>query len=291
MLVEADDITGLDRLVHQQHEAADEVAGDVADAEAEAEHDGAGEHRERGEVDAGGVDAEQHAEADQQEVGGLADADAGGGREGFHGHHPPLDGAREQRHGEHERRHDDQALEQVPEAEHRLAGQQVDLAEHALQPVEAAQHLEAEREPDEQCHAGLMVREPAAVAEQQAYRIDPEPHRAERGDEPQREHQHDIGHPERLRGLARRADQQHGDDIGRDDRTGLHEPPLPSGRDAAVRGAHPFGGATHQAAADIGDGHRHQDHEHLVESGGRQQLADQFPDRDVVRFHRGVLRR
>ena len=51
----ADDVAGLDRLVHQQHEAADEVAGDGLQAEAQAEADGAGQHVEGGDIDAGGL--------------------------------------------------------------------------------------------------------------------------------------------------------------------------------------------------------------------------------------------
>ena len=48
---EADDVAGLDGLVHQQHEAADEIAGDGLQAEAQADAECAGEHRERAQVE------------------------------------------------------------------------------------------------------------------------------------------------------------------------------------------------------------------------------------------------
>ena len=166
VLVEADDIARLDRFVHQQHEAADEVGGDVADAEAETEDDRAGEHGEGGEIDTGGVDAEQDAEADQKEIGGFADADAGGRRQRVDGHHPPFDGPRQQRHAEHEQRDHHQALDQRPKTEHRLAGQQIHLVERRLQPVKTADQLDADREPDEQGDAALRSVDPARVAEQ-----------------------------------------------------------------------------------------------------------------------------
>ena len=43
---EADDVAGLDRAVHQQHEAVDEVRRDALQAEAETDADGAGQHVE-----------------------------------------------------------------------------------------------------------------------------------------------------------------------------------------------------------------------------------------------------
>src|SRR6266850_2927782 len=75
---EADDVAGLDGLVHQQYEAAHEIARDGLQAEAQAEADGAGQHVERRHVDARGVYAEHDAEADKQEVREFRDADARG---------------------------------------------------------------------------------------------------------------------------------------------------------------------------------------------------------------------
>ena len=43
-----------------QHEAADEIAGYGLQTEAKTQADGAGQHVEGGDIDAGGVDAEQH---------------------------------------------------------------------------------------------------------------------------------------------------------------------------------------------------------------------------------------
>ncbi len=105
---EADHVTGLDRLVHQQHETADEVGGDRLQAEAEAEADGAGEHGQRGEVDARGTQAEQDAEADEEGVGGLDDADAGRRRQRLDGTHAPVDPARDPDARDDEEGHEEQ---------------------------------------------------------------------------------------------------------------------------------------------------------------------------------------
>ena len=78
---QADDVSGFDGPVHQEHEAAHEIGGNRLQAEAEAEADGAGQHGERGEIDARGVQAHENAESDQKRVRELGDADAGGGRE------------------------------------------------------------------------------------------------------------------------------------------------------------------------------------------------------------------
>src|SRR3984893_13248821 len=68
---EADDVAGLDGLVHQKDEAADEVARDRLQTEAQPQADGAGEYVERSNINAGGIDPQQHAEPQQQEVGEL----------------------------------------------------------------------------------------------------------------------------------------------------------------------------------------------------------------------------
>ena len=73
---EADDVAGLDRAVHQQHEAADEIRRDRLQAEAEADADRAGEHVQRSEVEARGIEAEQDRQADQERLRELRDADA-----------------------------------------------------------------------------------------------------------------------------------------------------------------------------------------------------------------------
>ena len=52
MAREADDVARLDGLVDQQHEAADEVAGDGLQAEAEAQADGTRQHVEGRDIDA-----------------------------------------------------------------------------------------------------------------------------------------------------------------------------------------------------------------------------------------------
>src|SRR5580692_12547245 len=72
---QADDVPRLDRSIHQENETADEIGGDRLQAETQAEADRAGEHGERGKIDAGGVKAHQNAEGDQKGVRELCDAD------------------------------------------------------------------------------------------------------------------------------------------------------------------------------------------------------------------------
>ena len=112
---ETDDIARLDRLIEQQHEAADKVAGDGLQAEPQPQTDRAGQYGERREINAGGIDAQQRAQADQEKVAELGNANACGHRHGVDAHDAPLDGAGDDAHDHDETCDDYQALEERPE--------------------------------------------------------------------------------------------------------------------------------------------------------------------------------
>ena len=94
---QADDVPGLDGAVHQEHESTDEIGGDGLQAEAQPQADRAGQHGERGEIDARGIEADENAEADQECIGEFRDADPRGGREVAESLQPPLDPAADPR--------------------------------------------------------------------------------------------------------------------------------------------------------------------------------------------------
>ena len=78
------------------------LAGDGLQAEAEAEADRAGQHGERGEVEARGIEADQDAEADQEAPTELGDADARGRRQRIELEHAPFEPARGPQRGDDE---------------------------------------------------------------------------------------------------------------------------------------------------------------------------------------------
>ena len=80
-------------------------------------------------------------------------------------HDAPLDGARDQAGDDQEAGDDDDALEQRPQAELGLARHQVDAVEGAFQPAEPAQHLEGNRQPDDESELELPGAEPAVRAQ------------------------------------------------------------------------------------------------------------------------------
>ena len=62
--IDSDDIARLDRLVHEQDHAADEVADDLLQAETDTEANRTAEYRQRAQVDAGALDADDDSQQD-----------------------------------------------------------------------------------------------------------------------------------------------------------------------------------------------------------------------------------
>jgi hypothetical protein len=181
----------------------------------------------RAEVDARGVDAEQDAEADQEEVGELRDADAGRQRERVERHHAPLDRARHDARDDHEAGDHDDALDQGPQAERRLPGQQVDRVERRLDPVEPAEQRERDRDPDGERQPVLPAAQPAVLADQEPEQVEPEPHQQQRRGELQRGVEQPGVGAGRARDAPRHQQAEQSDDVGRQHQSGLEHPPLP----------------------------------------------------------------
>src|SRR5882724_701404 len=171
---EADDVAGLDGLVHQQDEAADEIARHRLQTEAQPQADGAGEHVERGHINAGGVDPQQHAQPQQQEVGELRDSDPGRDGQLVEPHDVALDRARDQARHDHEGRDYHQALEQAPQAQLRSSRNQADAVEGGLQHIQPAEQRHRRYHPQNERDAVLPGANPGIRAEQQAEHVNAE---------------------------------------------------------------------------------------------------------------------
>src|ERR1700730_15687296 len=161
----AEDVPRLGRSIHQENETADEIGGDRLQAEAQAEADRAGQHGERGKIDAGGVEAHQNAEGDQKGVRELCDADAGGGRKVAELLQPPFDPAADPGGDQHEQREGEQQFENRPARDAALAGDDADAVEGGDDGIEPAEILRGYREPDQQRDPVLPVLHPGFVAE------------------------------------------------------------------------------------------------------------------------------
>ncbi len=183
---EADDVTGFYRLVHQQHEPADEVAGDGLQAEAQAETDRARQHVQGGDINTRGVDAKHDAEAHQQEIGEFRDADTSPDRQLIELHDTALESARNETRDHHEGRDDHQAFQQRPEAELRLAGNEIDAVQGGLDFVEPAHHREAYGQPEDESNAAFPGPHPRVRPHHHSKQVHPEPHEHQGGGELQR---------------------------------------------------------------------------------------------------------
>ena len=72
-IADRDDVARLDRLVHEQDHAADEIGHDLLQAETQADAERPGEDRERREIDSGRPHHDQDRESHQREAQQLAD--------------------------------------------------------------------------------------------------------------------------------------------------------------------------------------------------------------------------
>src|SRR6267154_2193326 len=171
---QADDVPRLDRSIHQENEAADEIGGDRLQAEAQTEADRAGEHGEGGKIDAGGVEAHQNAEGDQKGVRELCDADAGGGRKIAELLQPPFDPTADPGGDQHEQCEREQQFENRPDRDAALAGDDADAVQGGDDGIEPAEKLRGYREPDQQRDPVFPVLHPGFVAETRGKKKDPD---------------------------------------------------------------------------------------------------------------------
>ena len=183
---EADDVAGLDGLVHQQHEAADEVARDRLQTEAQPQANGAGEYVERGHINAGGVDPQQHAQPQQQEVGELRDADPGRHGQLVEPHDVTLDRARDQARHDQEGRDYHEALEQAPQAQLRSSRNQADAVEGGLEHIQPAEQRHRRDHPQHERDAVFPGANPGIRAEQQAEHVNAQAQEHQRAHDLQR---------------------------------------------------------------------------------------------------------
>ncbi len=81
VVADLDDVPRLDRFVHQQNDAADQIRHDLLQPEADADADRAAEHGNRGHVDADAGQRNDHRQHDQGCLQQLAEQHLDGGRQ------------------------------------------------------------------------------------------------------------------------------------------------------------------------------------------------------------------
>ncbi len=237
---------GLDGAVHEQHEAADEIRGDGLQAESQAQADGAGEHGERGQIDAGGVQAHEDGEPDQEGIGEFADADARRGRDIAEPLQAPLDPAADPGRDQHEQSQGEQELQHRPDRDPVAAGCDADAVEACDDGIEPAEVLGGDREPDEQREAGFPMLHPGFVAEAGGEQEHAETHDDVRADQVRRRLQHrDV--EMRRHETAGDDHEKQTDEDGQDHDAGLRREIIPGQRQRRRVGAPPGVGARHGA--------------------------------------------